>query len=87
LATWRSSSSIAAQAWLGRLCPLTCGNKTCGAWPARAAYTESFVGHWLARLLYWDAPWWVFVATYTAFAVLVALAWWWVRPGHARNAP
>jgi len=53
----------------------------------QATHTESFVGHWLARLLYWDAPWWVFVATYTAFAVLVALAWWWVRPGHARNAP
>ena len=53
----------------------------------QGSYTESFIGHWLARLLYWDLPWWVFVAAYTGFALLVALAWWWVRPGHARNNP
>lgn len=45
----------------------------------QGAHTESFIGHWLSRLLYWDLPWWAFVAAYTGFAVLVAGAWWWVR--------
>ena len=45
----------------------------------QGAYGESFIEHWLSRLLYWDLPGWVFVAAYTGFAGLVAGAWWWVR--------
>jgi hypothetical protein len=32
------------------------------------------------RLLYYDAPWWVFTLAYTAFALLVLLAWWYFPP-------
>ncbi|MDP1685414.1 MAG: DUF2784 family protein [Hydrogenophaga sp.] len=32
---------IAAQAWLGQLCPLTCGNKTCAASLAKAATAKA----------------------------------------------
>lgn len=72
---------IAAQAWFGRLCPLTIWEQDLRRMAGQSAYGESFIQHWLSRLLYWDLPWWVFVAAYTAFAGLVALAWWWVRPG------
>jgi len=78
---------IAAQAWLGRLCPLTVWEQDLRRLAGQGSYTESFIGHWLARLLYWDLPWWVFVAAYTGFALLVALAWWGVRPGRPRNNP
>ena len=71
---------IAAQAWLGRLCPLTVWEQQLRQLAGQAAYRESFIEHWLSRLLYWEAPWWVFVAAYTGFAVLVAGVWWWVRP-------
>lgn len=71
---------IAAQAWLGQLCPLTVWEQALRRTAGQGIYRESFIEHWLSRLLYWDAPWWVFVAGYTAFAVVVALAWWWVRP-------
>ena len=71
---------IAAQAWLGQLCPLTAWEQALRLRAGQAAYQESFIEHWLSRLLYWDLPWWVFVAAYTGFAVLVAGAWWWVRP-------
>lgn len=71
---------IAAQAWLGRLCPLTVWEQDLRRQAGQTGYDTSFIEHWLSRLLYWDAPWWVFVAVYTAFAVLVALAWWWVKP-------
>ncbi len=71
---------IAGQAWLGRLCPLTVWEQDLRRIAGQGNYTESFVGHWLSRLLYWDLPWWGFVAVYSAFAVLVVAAWWWVRP-------
>ena len=72
---------IAAQTWLGQLCPLTVWEQELRRQAGQGGYDGSFIGHWLARLLYWDAPWWAFTAAYTGFAVLVALAWWWVRPG------
>ncbi|MDO8386506.1 MAG: DUF2784 domain-containing protein [Polaromonas sp.] len=71
---------IAAQAWLGQLCPLTVWEQDLRRAAGQASYRESFIAHWLSKLLYWEAPWWVFVAAYTAFAAGVALAWWWVRP-------
>jgi hypothetical protein len=71
---------IAAQAWLGQLCPLTVWEQDLRGLAGQSAYRESFIEHWLSRLLYWDLPWWAFVAAYTGFAALVAGAWWWVRP-------
>ncbi|WP_291008905.1 DUF2784 domain-containing protein [Hydrogenophaga sp.] len=71
---------IAAQTWLGQLCPLTLWEQDLRRLAGETAYRESFIEHWLSRLLYWEAPWWVFVAAYTGFAVLVGTAWWWVRP-------
>jgi hypothetical protein len=70
---------IAAQAWLGRLCPLTVWEQDLRRLAGQDAYGESFIEHWLSRLLYWDLPWWVFVAAYTGFAGLVVRAWWRVR--------
>lgn len=77
---------IAAQTWLGQLCPLTVWEQALRRTAGQGSYGESFVEHWLSRLLYWDAPWWVFVAAYTGFAVVVGMAWWWVRPVSARAA-
>ena len=71
---------IAAQSWLGQLCPLTLWEQGLRRMAGQAAYRESFIEHWLSRLLYWDLPWWVFVVAYTVFAALVAGAWWGVRP-------
>jgi hypothetical protein len=77
---------IAVQAWLGQLCPLTVWEQDLRRIAGEGAYSQSFIEHWLSRLLYWEAPWWVFVTAYTAFAVLVALAWWWVRPRRTTGA-
>ena len=67
---------IALQAWLGQICPLT----TLEDWLRREAgatgYAGSFVQHWLTRLLFYDAPAWVFIAGYSAFALVVVLLWW-----------
>ena len=69
---------VAAEAWLGITCPLT----TLEFWlraksgvTTVATYSESFVGYWLHRLLFYSAPPWVFVLAYSAFGLLVVAAW------------
>ena len=71
---------IAAQAWLGRLCPLTLWEQDLRRLAGQSGYSESFIELWLSRWLYWDLPSDAFLVGYTAFAGLVALAWRWVRP-------
>ncbi len=67
---------IAAQAWFGQYCPLTVLESWLRVKVGGVAYDSSFVQHWLARLLYFDAPLWVFALVYSMFAALVAWAWW-----------
>lgn len=71
---------IALQAALGRLCPLTIWEQDLRRLAGQSSYGESFIAHWLGRLLYWDLPWWVFVTAYAAFALLVSLTWRWIPP-------
>lgn len=77
---------IALQAWLGRLCPLTIWEQWLRTRAGQQAYSESFVAHWLSRVLFFEAPWWTFVAAYSALALVVAGAWYWWPPrrGDAR---
>ena len=77
---------IALQAWTGRLCPLTTWEQALRNRAGQRTYGESFIQHWLSRLIFFDAPWWAFVLAYTAFAGLVALCWWrW--PPRVRRRP
>lgn len=78
---------IAAQAWLGRLCPLTTWEQQLRAHAGQSAYATSFVEHWLSRLLFLELPWWVFVAAYTAIAALTALGWWRWPPAAPTRRP
>ena len=45
----------------------------------------SFVAYWLQRLLYYDAPAWVFTLAYTLFGAAVAAAWWTWPPRWKRH--
>ncbi|MEQ8663025.1 MAG: DUF2784 domain-containing protein, partial [Gammaproteobacteria bacterium] len=45
-----------------------------------ATYSGAFIAHWLERLLYYAAPWWVFAIAYSVFGALVVWAWWRVPP-------
>ena len=55
---------VAAEALLGIACPLTVWEDLLRGNPQ----AESFVGRWLRRLLYYEAPAWVFTAAYAAWA-------------------
>lgn len=76
---------IATQAWLGELCPLTVWEQDLRRLAGEATHGESFIGHWLGRLLYVEAPWWAFVAAYTLFAAYVAALWRLVPPAPRRR--
>lgn len=71
---------VAAQAWLGALCPLTIWEQSLRSHAGEAGFSGSFIEHWLSQLIFFEAPWWIFVAAYTAFALLVLLTWRWVPP-------
>ncbi len=71
---------VVIQSWLSVICPLTSLEMAFRNRAGDAAYPGSFIGHWLEKLLYYDAPAWVFVVCYTAFGVLVLAGWFLVRP-------
>ena len=76
---------IALQSWLGQLCPLTVWEQALRQRAGQTGYGESFIEHWLSRLIFFEAPGWVFVAAYTAFAMLVLLTWRWVTPQRVKR--
>ena len=71
---------IALQAWLGALCPLTVWEQALRRRAGQPVYAESFIEHWLSRLIFYEAPWWAFVAAYSAVALGVLLLWFAVPP-------
>ena len=80
---------VAAEAWLGITCPLT----TLELWlransgvTTGLAYSDSFVGYWLHRLLFYSAPPWVFVVAYSVFGLMVVAVWFRFPPRSNRRA-
>ena len=78
---------VVAQAWLGIACPLTTLESSLRVKAGGAGYETSFIEHWVTRLLYYDAPAWVFTVAYTLFGLAVAAAWWRFPPGQTRPPP
>jgi len=75
---------IVAQTWLGADCPLTTLEMWLRAQAGLETYRESFIAHWVQRLIYYEAPLRVFTWIYTLFGLLVAAAWWRYPPGKWR---
>lgn len=57
---------VAAEALLGVACPLTVWEDVLRGGGMRA---DSFVGRWVRRLLFYDAPEWAFTLAYLAWAL------------------
>ena len=66
---------VVVQAWFGKLCPLTVWENEFRQQAGESAYAETFVVHWLHKLLFYQAEPWVFTIIYTVFGVLVVLVW------------
>lgn len=71
---------VVLQSWLGAICPLTNWEMALREKAGDAIYSGAFIAHWLESILYYRAPEWIFIVTYTLFGLLVAASWYWVRP-------
>lgn len=78
---------VAAQAWLGAACPLTTLESWLRAQTGASPYHKSFIEVWGQRLLFYEAPFWVFAVAYTGFGLLVVVAWRRFPPRRTRGAP
>ena len=72
---------VAAESLIGFACPLT----TLEDWLRSLAgdeqrYQESFIQHWLHRVMFFDVDGRVFTVSYIVFFAAVALSLWLVRP-------
>ena len=76
---------VVAQAWLGQVCPLTTLESWLRVQAGSPSYSQSFIEHWVQRILFYDAPFWVFTLVYTAFGLLVVAAWWYFPPRYGRR--
>lgn len=69
------TATIAAQALLGQLCPLTTLESMLRRRADTEGYDQSFLQYWLHAILFFEAPLWIFSLIYTAFAAVVLLLW------------
>lgn len=71
---------VIAEAWFGLVCPLTEWESRARVAAGESGYATSFIQHWLHELLFYDFEPWIFTVAYTAFGILVLIAWLLVPP-------
>jgi hypothetical protein len=72
---------VALESIAGIACPLTVWENALRGTSA----DRSFIGVWVARLLYHDLPEWLFTTLYIAFVLAIAAAWHYVPPVRRRG--
>ncbi len=75
---------VVLQAWLGLACPLTLLELHLRGGQADFMQGQSFIGYWLSRLLYYQAPPWVFTIVYTLFGLVVLACYFGYPPGRRK---
>jgi hypothetical protein len=76
---------VVGESWFGITCPLTTLESWLREQAGGATYQRGFIEHWVQRMLFYDAPPWVFVLAYSVFGALVVAAWWYVPPRRRRR--
>jgi hypothetical protein len=74
---------IAAESLLGIACPLTVWEDTLRGRQSAIGFIE----RWIDRLLFYEAPAWMFTAAYVSFAALVLVTWFAVPPIRGARKP
>lgn len=75
---------VAAESWLGIVCPLTTLEQWAQEQGGVQSYRGDFIAFWLGKLLFYQAPPWVFIVVYSLFGLLVVVGWLLVRPDGLR---
>jgi len=76
---------VVAESWFGGICPLTAWESRLREAAGGVGYTESFIQHWLHKIVFYDFAPWVFTVAYTVFAILVLIVWVCVPPRFSRR--
>lgn len=76
---------VVMESWLGIACPLTNLEQSLRERAGKTGHGGDFIAFWLGKLLFYQAAPWVFIAAYSAFAVLVIYSWVIVRPNNPRS--
>lgn len=64
--------AVVLQSWLGVICPLTILENELRLRAGMEGYEDySFIGYWMSRFIFFEAPPWMFVVVYTLFGALV----------------
>lgn len=71
---------VVLQAWLGIVCPLTDLENYLRRQAGQPVYEMGFIADHVHRLIFFEAPAWVFTLCYTLFGLGVLAAFWLVRP-------
>lgn len=71
---------VVVQSWFGITCPLTSFEMLLRTKAGEVVYQGTFIAQWMNALLYYEAPWWVFVVCYTVFGCVVIGSWFVIRP-------
>jgi len=69
---------VCCEALMGTTCPLTVWENALRVRGSETGYSRDFIGYWLDRLIFYDAPAWAFTAAYLAFGAVVLLTFWFV---------
>jgi len=62
---------VVLEALVGMKCPLTDWEKQLRKMAGEGGYAGDFIGYWAHRLIFYDAPDWVFTVLYVAFGLAV----------------
>lgn len=76
---------VTVQSWLEILCPLTTLEIYFREKASQESYDTTFIAYWLHRLLYYDAPMWLFSLCYTLFGLAVIATWIYIPPRLSRG--
>ena len=77
---------VVVEAWIDIACPLTSLEMWLREKAHATSYAGSFIEHWLQRILYYEAPAWVFTLCYSLLGAVVVAAWWYFPPRSNRRS-
>lgn len=78
---------VVLQSWFGMFCPLTSWEHELRLAAGEQGYELGFIAAWLRRVMFFEAPPWVFTLTYTLFGALVVATWIGLPPRFRRAYP
>lgn len=67
---------VCVEVTIGAVCPLTALENLLRLRAGQTSYSADFIGYWVDRMIFYNAPTWVFAILYFGFAGAVALSWW-----------